>query len=209
MDAQFLLKGLILGLSIAAPVGPIGILVIRRTMVRGRVSGLASGLGAATADAIYGIVAGFGLTVVADALARQRVLLELVGGGFLCYLGVKTCLTRPADRGHTDESTGWWRSYASALFLTLTNPMTILSFAGAFAGLGIASARRGLWTAASLVAGVFAGSALWWLLLTSVVQRLRSRFSGDWLLWINRIAGLVLTGFGIRALLGILTLIRR
>lgn len=209
MDAHFLLKGLLLGLSIAAPVGPIGILVIRRTLDQGRVSGLASGLGAATADAIYGVVAGFGLTVVSDALVGQRFWLELVGGLFLCYIGVRTVLAQPAARSQVDGHSDWWRAYGSTLFLTLTNPMTILSFVGAFAGLGMASATGGLWAAASLVGGVFAGSALWWLLLTGVVQHLRSRVHIGWMRWVNRVSGLVLAGFGIAALVHVLALIRR
>src|SRR5690242_13032805 len=131
------LRGLLLGFSIAAPVGPIGVLCIRRTLADGRVVGFVSGLGAATADAFYGAVAGFGLTVISALLIEQRFWLRLIGGGFLLYLGVRTVLARPAERAASAGGKGLAGAYGSTLFLTLTNPLTILSFAAIFAGLGV------------------------------------------------------------------------
>src|SRR5512139_1151568 len=170
MDLPLFLRGLAIGFSIAAPVGPIGILCIRRTLAEGRASGFLSGLGAATADALYGCVAGFGLTVVSGFLVDRRAWIQLIGGVFLLALGVRTLRSRPAQRAAAaSEGRGIAASYLSTLFLTLTNPMTIISFAGIFAALGVAETGGSLAAAAWLVAGVFLGSAAWWLLLSGGV----------------------------------------
>jgi threonine/homoserine/homoserine lactone efflux protein len=203
MDICFLLRGLVIGFSIAAPVGPIGVLCIRRTLAKGRVSGLVSGLGAATADAIYGCIAGFGLTFIASILISQQGWFRLIGGAFLCYLGLKTFLTRPAEQAASAEGNGLVGAYASTFFLTLTNPMTILSFAAIFAGLGVVSASGNYASAGMLVLGVFIGSALWWLILSGGVSVFRARFNPHGLRWVNRISGVIITGFGLLALLGL------
>ena len=203
MDISFLLRGLIIGFSIAAPVGPIGVLCIRRTLAEGRASGLVSGLGAATADAIYGCIAGFGLTFISSILIGQQGWLRLVGGGFLCYLGLKTFLARPAEQAASAEGNGLVGAYASTFFLTLTNPMTILSFAAIFAGLRVASANGNYVSVGVLVLGVFIGSALWWLTLSGVVGVFRCKFDSHWLRWVNRISGVIITGFGLFALLSL------
>jgi threonine/homoserine/homoserine lactone efflux protein len=203
MDISFLLRGLVIGFSIAAPVGPIGVLCIRRTLAAGRAAGLVSGLGAATADAIYGCIAGFGLTFISSVLIRQQGWLRLIGGGFLCYLGLKTFLARPAEQAALAEGNGLVGAYASTFFLTLTNPMTILSFAAIFAGLGVASASRDYVSAGMLVLGVFIGSALWWLILSGGVSVFQAKFSPRVLRWVNRISGLMITGFGLFALLSL------
>ncbi len=136
MDIGLLARGFVLGFSIAMPVGPIGVLCMQRTLAQGRVAGLVSGLGAATADAVYGSVAGFGLTVVSGMLVRQQTWLGLVGGVFLCYLGLKTLLTQPAEQNSLESKGGLLGAYVSTFLLTLTNPLTILFFTLAFAGLG-------------------------------------------------------------------------
>ncbi|MEW5717473.1 MAG: LysE family translocator [Chloroflexota bacterium] len=197
---EFLLKGLILGFSIAAPVGPIGVLCIRRTLADGRAAGFVSGLGAATADAFYGSIAAFGLTVVSNFLTSQETALRLVGGAFLCYLGVKTLLARPAGNAAPVQGNGLVGSYASTFFLTLTNPLTILSFVAVFAGLGFVSGGSDLLSAAFLVLGVFVGSAFWWLLLSGGVSLFRSRFDVRALRWVNWISGMIITTFGALAL---------
>lgn len=201
MDLNFLLQGLIIGFSIAAPVGPIGILCIRRTLNGGRISGLVSGLGAATADSIYGCVAGFGLAFISNFLVKQQIWLHLIGGAFLCYLGIKTLLAKPANQAAAARENGLLGEYASTFFLTLTNPMTIISFAAIFAGLGLASTRGNYGSAGILVLGVFMGSALWWLVLSSGVGIFRKKFNTNSLQWVNRISGLIITGFGLFALL--------
>jgi threonine/homoserine/homoserine lactone efflux protein len=200
LDTNLLLRGGLIGLSVAAPVGPIGVLCIRRTLAEGRAYGLVSGLGAATADAVYGCIAAFGLTFIAAALVSHQAWLRLIGGLFLCYLGVKTLLARPAQQAAPSDGGGLWGAYASTFFLTLTNPVTILAFAAIFAGFGLASG--GYDSAGLLVLGVFLGSACWWLLLSSVVSLFRTRFSPSGLRWVNRISGTIIVGFGVVALVG-------
>ena len=201
MDISFLLRGLAIGFSIAAPVGPIGVLCIRRTLADGFASGLVSGLGAATADATYGCIAGFGLTFISNFLISQQVGLRLVGGVFLCILGIRTLLTKPAEHAAPARGKGLAGAYASTFFLTLTNPLTILSFAAIFAGLGLAGTRGNYGSAGVLVLGVFIGSAVWWLILSCGVGMFRGRFDPHWLQWVNRISGVIITGFGLFALL--------
>jgi len=204
MDTQFLLKGILLGFSIAAPVGPIGVLCIRRTLTDGWASGLVSGLGAATADALYGSVAGFGLTFISSLLIGQRTWLSLIGGLFLCYLGIRTLLSKPAETAASASGKGLLGSYASTFFLTLTNPMTVLSFAAIFTGVGITNSAGDYTSSALLVGGVFIGSTLWWLTLASGASLFRDRFNTNSLRWINRISGVVLTVFGLLSLLSLL-----
>ncbi|SDP16111.1 Threonine/homoserine/homoserine lactone efflux protein [Paenibacillus sp. yr247] len=199
-----LLKGILLGLSIAAPVGPIGILCIRRTITLGRLHGFLSGLGAASADAFYGFIAGFGLTLITSFLLDQKVLLQAVGGLFLCYLGVRTFRSKPAADAAKASGNSLFRSYASTLMLTITNPMTIMSFLGAFAGLGMGGSQTGIVSAVALVIGVFVGSALWWLALSLVIGMFRDRIHVSAFRWINRISGVVLTIFGLIAIIGLL-----
>jgi len=200
MEIGFLAKGLVIGFCIAAPVGPIGVLCIRRTLAEGRAVGLISGLGAATADATYAAIAGFGLTSVSTLLVGQQLWLRLVGGAFLLYLGVRTFAARPAERGREATVTGLFGAFASTLALTLSNPLTVLSFAAIFAGLGVASTVHNHAAAALLVAGVFVGSMVWWVAVSVGGGSTRSRFGPAGLRWVNRIAGLTIAGFGIAAL---------
>jgi len=199
---SFFVRGVVLGFSIAAPVGPIGVLCIRRTLIDGRAMGFVSGLGAATADAFYGAVAGFGLTVLSGFLVREQTWLRLVGGLFLLYLGARAYITPPATTADGAPARGLTGAYATTLALTLTNPMTILSFAAVFAGLGIVAARDYA-SAAALVTGVFTGSALWWLILSGIAATVRTRLGPQMLLWVNRGTGLVITAFGVLALLSL------
>ena len=201
MSISLFLRGLLLGLSIAAPVGPIGVLCIQHTLAESRASGLVSGLGAATADAVYGCIAGFGLTFISDVLVGHQTWIRLIGGLFLCYLGVKALLAKPAERPALASGQGLAGAYASTFFLTLTNPMTILSFAAVFAGLGIPEIGGDYGAAGILVLGVFAGSALWWFILSGGVSLLRERFTPRALRWVNILSGLIVLVFGLFALL--------
>ena len=194
-----MLKGLAIGFSIAAPVGPIGVVCIRRSLLEGRQVGLVTGMGAATADAIYGCVAAFGLTAISSALVGYRSWLGFLGGLFLCYLGVRTFMSSPAARVAEIQGRGLLAAYLSTLFLTLTNPMTILSFVAVFAGFGLESSPNYL-AASVLVTGVFIGSALWWLLLSSGVGLFRSRVGSGWMRVINRLSGCIILAFGIYSL---------
>lgn len=204
MSVGLFLEGMIIGFAIAAPVGPIGVLCIRRTLADGRLSGLVSGLGAATADAAYGAVAALGLTFVTESLVGGQAWLRLVGGAFLLFLGVRTFLARPAERAAPAARSGLPGAYASTLFLTLTNPTTILSFAAIFAGLGVAGSAGGdVLSALMLVVGVFLGSAAWWFVLSGVTGLFRTRLSVRGLRWVNRISGTVIAAFGVLAVSGL------
>jgi threonine/homoserine/homoserine lactone efflux protein len=205
MLASYFTRGFIIGLSVAAPVGPIGVLCIRRTLAQGRLTGFISGLGAATADACYGAIAAFGLAVIATALVRQQNAIRLVGGLFLCYLGLRFLLAGAQSEAAHDSGTGLPGAYASTLLLTLANPTTILSFAAIFAGFGVAVTHgRGAAAPFVLVAGVFLGSAVWWLGLSVGVGLLRDKLASGLLAWVNRLAGVVIGAFGLAALASVL-----
>jgi threonine/homoserine/homoserine lactone efflux protein len=209
MDAGFFIRGLLIGLSVAATIGPMSVLCMQRTMIKGFLYGLISGLGIATADGLYGCVAGLGLTVIASLLVSLQTWIHLLGGLFLLYLGGKTMLTKPAERpAQAATATSFVAAYISTFLLTLTNPLTILSFTAIFAALGVGGGPNSTLAALLVIGGVFLGSMLWWCLLTGVISLLRGRLyvsssvsgSSRWLLWMNRISGGIITLFGLLAL---------
>lgn len=199
----FLLKGILLGFSIAAPVGPIGVLCIRRTLANGIKNGFLSGLGAATADAIYGLLAVLGISVVSIFLLEYQSYLHMIGGIFLLYLGYTTFKARPAEVSANASEEELLGAYGSTLLLTITNPMTIMSFAAIFAGLGVGAANESYLSSLFLVLGVFIGSMLWWLFLSGMVNMLRHKFDQKRLKLVNQLSGLVITIFGICSLISI------
>jgi len=191
-----LLQGIALGFSIAAPVGPVGVLCIRRSLRNGFKSGLASGLGAASADAVYGAIAAAGLTMAADFLRKQQSRLGFIGGALLLYIGVRTFQNPPPDaHGDADEKHTLAGYYLSTFLLTLSNPITIFSFIALFGGLSAGADFQA--SAFVLVLGVFSGSALWWLLLSSAANIFRKKLSPAFMRWVNRIAGVVILGFAV------------
>jgi threonine/homoserine/homoserine lactone efflux protein len=194
------LRSVLIGISIAAPLGPIGVLCVRRTLAQGMAFGLATGIGAASADALFAALAGSGLAFVSSFLVGQQTGIHLVGGLFLCYLGIRTALSVPASDAPYDSRKGLAGAYGTTFFLTLTNPITIISFAGIFAGLGFLAFEKSLASISSLVLGVFAGSCLWWLLLSATISLFRSRFGVKEMLWVNRISGGIIIAFGIIAI---------
>jgi threonine/homoserine/homoserine lactone efflux protein len=200
-DIGFAFKGIVIGFSIAAPVGPIGVLCIQRTLTKGRMSGLVSGLGAASADAVYGCIAAFGLTFISTLLISQRDLIQFVGGLFLLYLGLRNLFfPKVAEKAAEARERGRIGDYFSTLALTLTNPVTILFFVAVFAGLGVAGAPGDYASAGLLVAGVFFGSSAWWLILSSIVDVFRERLTSGSLRWLNRVSGAIILVFGLVAL---------
>lgn len=203
LDFSFFLRGLIIGFSIAAPVGPIGVLCIRRTLADGRLAGFLSGMGAATGDMFYGAVAAFGLKAVQDLLIGQSNWLQITGGIFLLYLGVRTFFSRPAERATDGSRGGLLSAYLTTFLLTITNPLTILSFIFIFAGLQLGLTGGSYLSASMMVLGVFLGSAFWWLTLSTGVNLLRKKFTSTSLTWVNRIAGGVIFSFGAYSLLSI------
>lgn len=203
MELIFFMKGIILGFSIAAPVGPIGVLCIRRTLAKGMLNGFLSGAGTATADAMYGCIAAFGVSVVATFLIDNQFYLRLVGGLFLLYLGYTTFRSIPVETAAKVGDQDLLGAYTSAFFLTLTNPMTIMSFAAVFAGLGIGETGGKYMLAGLVVFGVFIGSMFWWLLLSGIVNVFRTTFDARRLKYVNQFSGFIIAGFGFLSLLTI------
>jgi len=199
MELFFFLKGIFIGFAMAVPLGPIGIMCIRKTLTEGRLRGLIIGLGAATADLLYATVAAFGLTVISNTLVSQRVWIRLVGGTLLFFLGIRTFRALPVDPKIPIKSDGILRSYLTTVFLTLTNPMTIFAFIAVFAALGLGTGL-GYFSAAALVLGVFIGSGLWFLSLSSGVTLFRKKLDLTGLRWVNRIAGVLIIISGVVAI---------
>lgn len=190
-------KSFLIGLSIAAPVGPIGLLCVQRSLMGGWRTGFATGLGAATADGIYGLICALGVSVLVASLAEARPWLSLLGGIYLCYLGYKTAFSAPSSGNATARMTSVVRSYTSTFLLTMSNPMTILSFIAIFAALGAGikpAASHGVVTL--VVSGVFIGSATWWLALSGSVSLIRQRISENLMTFINYVSGAIVLGFG-------------
>ncbi|HLT78013.1 MAG TPA: LysE family transporter [Ferrovibrio sp.] len=201
-EIEMLLRGVLLGIAVAAPVGPIGVLCIQRSMAAGFWAGFSGGIGTALADALYATLAAAGFAALAgvtEGMAGQ--VLRWAGAAFIAWLGWRTMLapaaTRAAESGREERP---WRLLAVTFALTMSNPATILSFAALFAGLGLAADATPA-TATAAVAGVFIGSLLWWAFLSGSVAVLRHRIDEGWKRWINRIAGAVLIAFALALVL--------
>lgn len=206
MITAFLLKGLLIDFSIAMAIGPIAILCISRTIERGKLFGLAIGLGAATTDGIYGLIAGFGLTFITSFLAEHEFWIHLVGGMFLFYLGIKIFLTKPTSKKTDIKESGLIKSYLITVFLTLTSPMTILFFMTIFAGLGIGTESTNDYASSSLlVLGVFIGSAMFYFFLSSLVAIFRTRMTIKHLAFGNKLSGIIIGVFGVTLIFGTLS----
>jgi threonine/homoserine/homoserine lactone efflux protein len=189
----FLLKGIAVGIVIAVPVGPVGVLCVRRTIFEGKLAGFVSGLGAATADALFGFIAAFGLTFVSDWLLGYQHWLRLAGGCYLLYLGGAALLARrETELQQKPDTEDFLRNYLSTFALTLTNPITILAFLGIFSAIGLAGEQATLGRAAILVFGVWLGSLLWWLALTFGLGLVFRSLVPRHLVWINRGSGIIL-----------------
>lgn len=200
MGYLILLKGLILGFSIAAPVGPIGLLCMNKTLSNGKLSGFLSGIGAASADMIYGCIAAFGLSAISNFLLNQAFYIKLFGGIFLCYLGVKTFIASGKSKAKESNSKGLLNDYFSTFVLTIANPMTIISFTAVFASLGIVTAAKSFLSSSFLVLGVFLGSALWWLLLCYLVGFVGSKSNEKFIMLTNKFSGIIIISFGLWAI---------
>jgi threonine/homoserine/homoserine lactone efflux protein len=194
------IRALGIGFLVAAPVGAMALLCIERTLARGRASGYATGAGIATADALYASIAAFGLTALTAALTGAQGWVRLVGGAFLIYLGVRAMLSKPGRGAEESGTASMLGVYGSALGLTLANPQTIIAFAGIFAGAGLVSSGGGWETPAITVAGVFAGSLGWWLVLVTVTGALRERVGARTLLWVTRVSGAAIAALGVAAI---------
>lgn len=194
---------MILGIAIAAPVGPIGVLCIRRTIHYGRFSGFFSGLGAAVADTFFGVIAAYGLTFISDFLEAGRIWIHLIGATFLISLGFRTFISSKVKIRHSPViHKNLLADFISAFLLTLTNPLTIFGFLAIFAGMGLGEVAHDYLDAFWLVSGIFIGSCIWWLILSEGVTYFREKISEKVMLWINRCAGILIMAFGLFVFVG-------
>jgi len=200
MTTTIFIKGMVIGLLISLPVGPIAVLCIHRTLNEGKIHGMVSGLGAATADVVYGFLAASGLSFISNFLIKEQLWFRLLGGFFLCYMGVKLLRSRVIQKTVSEDSANYLSNYVSALFLALSNPSTFLVLAAIFAGLGVTQTRVHHVSVGLLVSGVFLGSGLWWFILSSVTGVFLKKLDYVKLAWLNRISAIVIAGFGVLVL---------
>ena len=203
MHVYLLIEGIIIGLVVAFPVGPLGLLCINRALSLGPLCGLCSGLGVATADALAAGIAALGISLVSTFLVDHQLFLRLVGGLFLCVIGIKIYLVKPSTKAAPKTVNGLLGAYATTFLLTFSNPMTVLSFIAIYAGWGVESLRGHYLGAAVLMLGVFTGSGLWWLALFVGLTTFKDRFNLRILGWIHRVSGGVIAGFGVVVLLSL------
>jgi threonine/homoserine/homoserine lactone efflux protein len=196
---ELLIRGILAGLIIAAPVGPVNVICVQRTIAKGWRSGLVSGLGSAVADTIYGSIAAFSITLVIRILIREEFWIRLGGGSLLILIGVLYYF-KPPQSLKDPEPQSERTEFASTFLLTLTNPTTVLSFLVVLSAVGLAS-NQDWWLTSLIVLGLFCGFMLWWIILTGAVNYFRDRFSNRTMLWMNRIAGLAIGSFGLLTLL--------
>ena len=205
MELGFFIKGLIVGFLASIPLGPVGVLCIQRTINKGRFSGIISGMGAATVDSFFALVAALGLTFIINFIEEQQFFIQIIGGGVVVFLGAKIFYTNPVKqiRRHRRKKNKLIEDYFSVLFLTISNPLAIFLFVAAFAGIGIVSSKDNSLDSSLIVGGVFVGAMAWWAILTFFIDLFRKRFRLKQLWWINKIAGVILVIFGALAMLTI------
>lgn len=193
---MLLLKSIILGFSVSAPVGPIGLLCIQRVLSHGKAAGILTGFGAVTANIIYASIAAFGFSVVSAFLIEQQLLLRIIGAVFLFYLGNITFLKQPAGTAANLRAECHLGMYLSTFLLMITNPVTILNFAAMFAGLGFDQAAEAEMAAMTLIIGVLIGAATWWVFLSFAVSLFKNKIT-PYLGLVNKIAGILMIILGI------------
>jgi len=201
-----LLKGIMIGLLASIPLGPIGVICIQRTINKGRLSGFVSGLGAASADAIFAAIAGFSLTLIIAFIEERKLVIEFIGGIIVILLGIKTFYTNPVSqlRRHKKKKNKLIEDFVSVLLLTITNPFAIFLFVAMFAALDITYEGDNILLSLVPLAGVFIGGSLWWFTLSSLVNLFRTKFRLKQLWWINKIAGAVIFVLGVLALINVI-----
>lgn len=205
MELGFFIKGLIVGFLASIPLGPVGVLCIQRTINKGRFSGIISGMGAATVDSFFALVAALGLTYIINFIEEQQFFIQLVGGGVLMLLGANIFYTNPVKqiRRHRRKKNKLIEDYFSVLFLTLSNPLAVFLFVAAFAGIGMVTSSDSSLKSSMIIVGVFAGAMGWWGALTFLIDLFRKKFRLKQLWWINKIAGVIILIFGLAAMLSV------
>src|SRR5690242_14777283 len=203
MALYLLLQGIVIGIVVAVPVGPLGLLCINRALSMGPVLGLFSGLGVASADALAAAIAALGISLVSSFLIAHQVIIRFFGGLLLCYVGYRIYQTTPTRQALPGKINGHFGAYATTFLLTFSNPVTILSFFAIYAGWGVESLKGHFFFAAILASGVLIGSALWWVALFIGLTVFRHKFSLEVLGWIHRVSGALIAGFGFIVLLSL------
>jgi threonine/homoserine/homoserine lactone efflux protein len=204
------IEGAVIGFLIALPIGPAGILCIQRGISHGAIAGYATGIGAAMGDAIFGGMAVFGLSYVAEFISRYETWIRLVGGLILVWLGVSYYRHRPrtigdpvaADRAHPYLT--YLHYLTSSFFITIFNPITVMAFGAVFAGRGLTNVGSNMVAAGILIAGVLVGALAWWATLVLIASAARGWFVGGGLIWLNRVSGAALAAFGALAVISVL-----
>lgn len=205
MDIFFIIKGILIGISVSAPLGPIGVLCIQRTLNKGFKSGLVSGIGAASADIIYAIIAGFSITFISDFLIENQNYIRIIGGMFLIFIGAKIFTSNPAKqiRKLRTKGNNYYKDFITSFLVTVSNPITILAFGAIFASFNMVEKSSGTFSIIILVVTVFSGAILWWLSLISIVTIFKSRIRLRNLLWINRVTGVLIIIFALFVIISV------
>lgn len=203
METGLFLKGILIGFSTSAPLGPIGVLCVQRTLNKGRVSGFVSGMGAAFADTFYAILAGFGLTFIIAFIEKQQLYFEIAGIALLFFLGLKLFYSNPIKQFRTKkQKNNLFEDFVSVALITISNPLALFLFLAVFAGLGFVYKEMNFISTFYLVLGVLSGAAAWWFILSSLISLFRKRFRLKSIWWINKIAGAIIILFGLFAIVG-------
>ncbi|MEA3444066.1 MAG: LysE family transporter [Bacteroidota bacterium] len=199
MELILIIKGLIIGISVSAPLGPIGIICLQKTLNKGVLTGFLAGMGAAFADTFYALIAGFGVSFISDFFVDQQFYLRGAGGALLIILGLKVFYTNTIKQVRRQRSSkgNIFGDFISVFFLTISNPITIIVFGAIFAGIGLAEEGANTYQAGIIVLGIFSGATLWWLTLAISINYFRHKIRLRSLWWINKIAG------GIIAIIGL------
>ena len=197
MDISLLLKGTLLGFSLAAPIGPIAIICIRRTLQHGRFSGFVSGLGVATVDTIYATIAAFGFTAVSAFITRYNTPMRIIGGMFLIYLAIKIFFAKPPLKESDEKKHNHYGDYFSIFLLTIVNPQTIFTFLVLFTTVGLGSGHFSYLSTVLMIVGVSLGTTAWWLILSTIVYLFRNKFSPFWMSVVNKLSAIIIIGFAL------------
>lgn len=209
MDLGLVLKGLVIGFVIAVPAGPVAMMCVHRSIEEGHLRGIATGIGAALGDTVFGALAALGIGYVSEVIANEQVSLRLGAGVVLCVLGAVTFLRRPRFGVFVEDHISLISAFAGGFALTLANPITILAFLAVFSALGVNELIATRADAAALIFGLLVGATAWWMALAGGSSLFRDRFSEKGLVTVTRVSGLVIVGFGVAALVdGFVLLIR-
>ncbi len=199
MDISFIIQGITIGILVSVPVGPVAVLAIQRSLNKGFKSGFITGIGAASADIIYAVIAGFGITFISDFLIDNQIYIRIVGGLFLIFIGFKIFSSNPAKqiRKHRTKGNNYFKDFLTSFFVTVSNPLTILAFGAIFASFNMVDKESGFISIFVLIITVFSGALLWWVALTAITTIFKNKIRLRNILWINRITGMLIILFAI------------